>query len=323
MSSPKENRAPEIRVGISSCLLGEEVRYDGGHKRDTLITEDLGRFFTWVAVCPEMEVGLGVPRETLRLVGRPESPRLVTLQSGTDHTASMKRFAAQRLKELAGNGLHGYILKKDSPSCGMGRVRVYDAKGMPQRNGRGLYATALLRRFPLLPVEEEGRLRDARLRENFVERVFATYRWQRFVESWPRARDLVRFHTGQKLTLLSHSATHYRRLGRLVAGAGKVSIKKLLGDYEAGFAAALAVKATPRKHANVLYHLMGQLKKQLDAADKIELVEGIEAYRKGLVPLVVPLTLFKHHLRRHPIAWVEEQVYLNPYPAELMLRNQV
>lgn len=318
-----DKKQPEIRVGISSCLLGEQVRFDGGHKHDTLITETLGRFFSWVPVCPEMELGLGAPRESLRLVGRPERPRLVALKSQTDHTQPMEQYAACRLGELAGVGLHGYILKKDSPSCGMERVRVYDKSGMPQRTGRGLFAAALIERFPLLPAEEEGRLRDARLRENFVERVFAAYRWNQFVESRPRARDLVRFHTGQKLTLLSHSAGHYRKLGQLVARAGKTPMNRLLGEYEALFAEALAVKATPRKHANVLYHLMGQLKKQLDAGDKAELVESIEAYRQGRVPLVVPLTLFQHHFRRHAVPWVQEQVYLNPYPAELMLRNQV
>jgi uncharacterized protein YbgA (DUF1722 family)/uncharacterized protein YbbK (DUF523 family) len=314
---------PEIRVGISSCLLGEQVRYDGGHKHDSLITETLGQFFSWVPVCPEFELGLGVPRETLRLVGRPEDPRLVTLQSGTDHTEGMKRFSRQRLEELATVGLHGYILKKDSPSCGMERVRVYGKGGTPLRAGRGLFAAALLERFPLLPVEEEGRLRDARLRENFVERVFAAYRWRQFRQTKPRPRDLVAFHTGQKLTLLSHSAAHYRRLGQLVARAGKGSLKELLDEYEREFAAALAIKATPRKHANVLFHLLGQLKKRLDAQDKAELVERIEAYRQGLVPLIVPITLFNHHFRRHRIVWVEEQVYLNPYPAELMLRNLV
>jgi uncharacterized protein YbgA (DUF1722 family) len=270
-----------------------------------------------------MELGLGVPRETLRLVGRAERPRLVALKSQMDHTRPMEKYAARRLTELAGVGLYGYILKKDSPSCGMERVRVYDKNGMPQRRGRGLFAAALMKRFPLLPVEEEGRLRDAPLRENFVERVFAAYRWQRFVENRPRARDLVRFHTGQKLTLLSHSVAHYRKLGQLVARAGKTRMSNLLAEYESVFAEGLAVKATPRKHANVLYHLMGVLKKQLDAGDKAELVETIETYRKGLVPLIVPITLFQHHFRRYPIPWVEEQVYLNPYPAELMLRNHV
>lgn len=322
MSKPSTSQ-PEIRVGISSCLLGEEVRFDGGHKHDTLITGTLGQFFSWVPVCPELELGLGVPRETLRLQGRAEKPRLVALKSKTDHTEPMKSFATRRLEELAGIGLQGYILKKDSPSCGMERVRVYDRKGMPQRRGRGLFAAALMARFPLLPVEEEGRLRDARLRENFVERVFAVYRWQQFVAHRPRARDLVRFHAGQKLTLLSHSPQHYRQLGQLVARAGKTPMSKLLPEYERILAEALAVKATARKHANVLYHLMGQLKKRLDAGDKAELVEGIEAYRTGLVPLVVPITLFQHHFRRHSMPWVEEQVYLNPYPAELMLRNHV
>lgn len=314
---------PRLRIGISSCLLGEKVRFDGGHKHDSLLTEVLGRFFEWVPVCPEVEIGLGTPRESLRLVGISASPRLIAPRSGADHTEAMQRYAARRAEELAALGLHGYILKKDSPSCGMERVRVYSQDGMPRRDGRGLFAAALLARLPLLPVEEEGRLHDPVLRENFVERVFARHRWLEFIASRPRAADLVRFHTRHKLTLLSHSEPHYRRLGRLVAAAGRAPLRELLPQYEELFFAALAVKASPRKHANTLYHLLGFLKEKLDAADKRELVECIERYRRRQLPLVVPVTLLAHHFRRHPVDWVAGQTYLHPYPAELMLRNQV
>lgn len=318
-----EQPALKIRVGISTCLLGENVRFDGGHKHDPFLTQTLGKYFEWTPVCPEVELGLGVPRETLRLVSTPETPRMVTTRSGQDHTAAMQDFASKRLDQLASQKIHGYVLKKDSPSCGMARVRVYNDHGMAARTGRGIFAAALLDRFPELPVEEEGRLQDMTLRENFIERVFAHHRWSGFVESSPRAKDLVDFHARQKLSLMAHSAEHYRQLGRLVAQAGRRPMQETLAAYGVLLMQCLAVRATARKHSNVLLHLMGYLKKQLDAADKAELITQIDAHRAGLVPLIVPLTLLAHHLRRHPVPWVNGQTYLNPYPAELMLRNHV
>ncbi len=325
MSHPSAGRTPGhgIRIGISSCLLGEEVRFDGGHKLDTLITETLGNFFQWVPVCPEMEIGLGTPRESLRLVGIAANPRLIALKSGTDHTEKMKRWGKEKLEELHALDLHGYILKKDSPSCGMERVRVYGESGMPQRNGIGLFAAALLERFPLLPGEEEGRLHDTPIRENFVERVFAYHRWKTFLAGRPRAKDWVAYHTRQKLVLLAHDEQIYRRMGRLVARAGSGHLPGLLETYGELLMTALKVRATHRKHANVLYHLAGYLKDVLDPDDRAELLECIENYRKRLVPLVVPITLLLHHFRKHPVDWVAEQTYLNPYPSELLLRNHV
>jgi uncharacterized protein YbgA (DUF1722 family)/uncharacterized protein YbbK (DUF523 family) len=312
-----------IRIGISACLLGEKVRFDGGHKRDAYIVSTLGQFFEWVPVCPEMDLGLGTPRESLRLLGAPEAPHLVAPRSQQDYTEAMQRYAAECLAALSQLGLHGYILKKDSPSCGMERVRVYSHDGMVQRQGRGLFATALMQRLPLLPVEEEGRLQDMRLRENFITRVFAYYRWSEFAAMPPTPAALVRFHTQHKLTLLAHSRPHYQALGRLVARAGELPMPALAQAYGSTFMEGLKIKATPRKHANVLYHLLGYLKKCLAADDKAELVACIEAYRQGLVPLVVPLTLFKHYCRRYPQPWVLEQTYFQPYPAELMLQNHV
>lgn len=321
-AQPDTGQTP-IRIGISSCLLGEKVRFDKGHKRDAFIVETLGQFFSWVPICPEMEIGLGTPRESLRLIGDAAAPRLIATQSQRDHTEAMLQFADDRLTQLEDVELHGYILKKDSPSCGMARVRVYGNGGIPQRHGQGLFARALMARFPLLPVEEEGRLHDMPLRENFIGRVFAYYRWRRFVAFHPTPKEVVRFHTQNKMTLLAHSRSHYQALGRLVARAGALPIDDLLHAYGQQFMAGLKVKATRKKHANVLSHLQGHLKTQLDAADKAELVACIDHYRQGLVPLVVPLTLLQHHFRRHPAPWVEEQTYLNPYPAELMLRNHV
>lgn len=317
------NTISKIRVGISTCLLGENVRYDGGHKHDPFLTETLGRYFEWVPVCPEVEIGLGTPRESLRLAGSPESPRMVAPRSGKDHTDMMRQFAVGRVEKLAASGIHGYVLKKDSPSCGMSRVRVYGDSGMATRTGRGLFADVLMRRLPMLPVEEEGRLQDPVLRENFIERVFAHCRWTQFVVARPRAGEMVEFHARQKLALMAHSPEHYRQLGRLVAKAGRTPMDELLPAYGAALMQCLTVHATAKRHANVLQHLLGYLKKELDAADKAELVRLVEDYRNGLVPLVVPLTLLMHHFRRHPVPWIEGQTYLNPYPAELMLRNHV
>jgi uncharacterized protein YbgA (DUF1722 family)/uncharacterized protein YbbK (DUF523 family) len=313
-----------VRIGVSACLLGQKVRFDGGHKEDSFVHKTLADFVDFVPVCPEVDIGLGVPRETIRLEGDASLPRLVAPRSGRDLTDQMKDYAARRLEELAQSGLHGYVLKKDSPSCGMERVRVYDpVSGGAGRVGTGLYAAALMARFPSLPIEEEGRLNDAVLRENFIERVFAYYRLQHFLEQKPAGGDLVEFHTASKMALLAHSATHYRELGRLVAMAGKAVPPELLDTYVRLFMEGLKVRATRRKHSNVLGHLMGYLKKVLDPGDKAELLETINDYREGRVPLIVPLTLLKHHFRRYPTDWVNRQTYLNPYPAELMLRNHV
>ena len=319
-----EHANPEIRIGVSSCLLGAEVRYDGGHKRDEFLLASLGRHVTWVSVCPELEFGLGVPRESLRLVGSPESPSLIGSRSGTDHGDAMRAWAADRVESLAALDLDGYILKKDSPSCGLFRVKLHDSKGVPSRRGRGIFAMALVERLPLLPVEEEGRMHDPRLRESFVERVFAHHRWRTQVAGSSRADDLVGFHARNKLTLMAHSSVGQRELGRLVAAPRRGGFAAVRDAYGAKFMETLKTLATPKKHANVLQHLLGFLKEHLDRDDKAEMVDVIERYRIGLVPLVVPITLLLHHARRNPVPdWFREQTYLHPYPAELMLRNAV
>jgi uncharacterized protein YbgA (DUF1722 family)/uncharacterized protein YbbK (DUF523 family) len=312
----------KIRLGVSACLLGEGVRYDGGHKRDAFLTETLAPFVEWVPVCPEVELGLGVPRDTLRLVGDGRAPRLVVERTGEDLTASMHRFARGRLDELAPLDLDGYILKRASPSCGLFRVRVYGGTGVPGAAGRGLFAGALVDRFPALPVEEEGRLNDPALRENFIERVFAMARWRAFATRRPRARDLVAFHAAQKFAVLAHSPAHYARLGRLVAAAGALT-SAMLGEYAQLLMEALAVRATRTRHVNVLQHLAGFFKTRLQADERAELVEVIGEYRHGLVPLIVPITLIRHHVRRLAIGYLRDQVYLSPHPKELMLRNHV
>lgn len=312
------------RLGISSCLLGEEVRYNGGHKKDDFLLNTLGRFVKWVMVCPEVELGLGTPRESLRLAGSSSGTRLIAPKSGSDHTNAMRRWAKGRLNELDEEDLDGYVLKNGSPSCGLMRVKVYDKNKVPAKNGVGTYAEALVGHSPLLPVEEEGRLRDPTLRENFIERVFAYHRWKRLVVERRVMGKLVEFHTAHKLTLMAHSPKAQRELGRIVASPDKHRVAETFDMYGKAFIEALATRATRKKHTNTLQHLAGYLKRQLDSDDKEELQEAIEEYRTGLVPLIVPITLFRHHVRRCDVPeWVHQQTYLNPYPHELMLRNQI
>lgn len=320
---PAKNFLLKPRIGISSCLLGQKVRYDGAHKRDAYIVEILGKFFEWVPVCPELEVGMGVPRESVRLVGDLNNPRMVGERSGRDWTRDMERFSLRRTKELETMQLSGYILKKNSPSCGMERVRVYGKKGMPVRQGRGLFATALIRHLPSLPIEEEGRLNDPSLRENFIERVFAYHRWQGLIASRPKRGGLVDFHTRHKFLLLAHGEPHYRQLGRLVAESKRYPLKTLLQAYASLFMEALAVRATVRKHTNVLEHMSGYFSKRLTPEERAELIEIIRDYRRALVPLIVPLTLIRHYVRKYQVSYLAGQFYLDPDPKELMLRNHV
>jgi len=321
---PADDQGPPIRLGISTCLLGERVRYDGGHQLDRYLAHTLGQYVEWVPVCPETECGLPTPREAMRLVGDPASPRLVTVKTGIDHTERMLSWARVRVEELAQEGLHGFVFKKSSPSSGLYRVRVYDQHGVPLRTGTGLFAAEFRRRFPLLPLEEDGRLNDARLRENFIERFFTYSRWTRLLAQDPTPGGLVRFHSAHKMTMMAHSPALYRQMGRLVAQAGSLPWQELADVYSRLLMEGMAEIATPGRHTNVLQHLMGYLKRDLPKNDKDELLALIHDYRRGLVPLIVPLTLLKHHLRRPSVPdWVHVQAYLNPYPKELMLRNHV
>jgi uncharacterized protein YbgA (DUF1722 family)/uncharacterized protein YbbK (DUF523 family) len=315
---------PNIRLGVSTCLLGEKVRYDGQHQLDRYLVNTLGQFVEWVPVCPEVEIGLPIPRPSLRLVGDPEAPRLVELKSGNDYTERMQSWARERLEQLAEADLHGFVFKRGSPSSGLFRVKIYTEAGMPSSKGAGIFPREVMRRFPLLPLEEDGRLHDLKLRENFVERIFAYYRWREMLQQDPGPGGLVRFHTAHKLTLMAHSPKHYREMGQLVAQAGTLPWNELVDTYGRQLTEGLKVLATPGRHANTLQHLMGFLKEQLDSADKAELLELIDDYRRGMLPLIVPLTLLQHHLKRHEVPdWVHQQVYLHPYPKELMLRNHV
>jgi uncharacterized protein YbgA (DUF1722 family)/uncharacterized protein YbbK (DUF523 family) len=313
-----------VRLGISSCLLGQEVRFDGGHKRDAFLVEVFGRYVEWVPVCPEVEMGLGVPRETMRLESHGGEVRLITPKTGADHTERLRTFADNRLAALANERLCGYIFKKDSPSCGMERVRVYPNHTSPNRSGRGLFAAALMQRFPYLPVEEEGRLNDPRLRENFVSRVFAYQRWRQMAEKPITRAALMGFHARHKFLLVAHSQIGTQRLGRLLAHPEQFPDENALATaYLEGFAEVMRKTPTRRSHTNVLQHLAGYVSKPLDPDEREELTEMIDQYRRGLLPLIVPVTLIRHYVRKFKVPYLLDQVYLTPHPHELMLLNQL
>lgn len=309
----------KIPIGISSCLLGENVRYDGGHRLDAYITGTLGEYFEFHPFCPEMGIGLGAPRPTLHLVKTDHAVRCVGIKNPDwDVTEPLRAYAEQQ------NYLHanlcGYILKKNSPSCGMERVKVYN-DGQPRADGVGIYAEEMMRLNPLLPVEEEGRLGDTGLRENFIQRVYVLHRWKTMLTEGLTASGLTRFHARHKLIIMSHE--DYRDLGQLLAGLTQANLAQVAEQYIAQLMTTLKKPATRKNHVNVLQHIQGYLKKDLSSDDKAELCEVIEQYRNGYVPLIVPLTLLKHHFRKSPDPYIEESYYMSPYPQELQLINQL
>ncbi len=299
------------------------MRYDGGHKRDYFLTEIFGPFVEWIPVCPELEVGMGMPREPVRLIGNASEPSMIAERSRKNWTAAVNRFSAGRAAELQRLSLSGYIFKKDSPSCGMERVKIYPPKGGATRDGRGLFAAAVMKRLPLMPVEEEGRLNDAVLRENFIERVFVYRRWQELACGAKSVRALVQFHTAHKFHLLAHSERHYRDLGRLVANAKQTPLTQAYERYGSGLMEALRIPSNAKKHSNVLDHMMGYFSAQLAASERQELIEVIRDFRRQLLPLIVPITLIRHYVRKYRIEYLQNQIYLDPSPKELMLRNHV
>jgi uncharacterized protein YbgA (DUF1722 family)/uncharacterized protein YbbK (DUF523 family) len=321
-----------VRIGISRCLLGEPVRWDGGHKRDAYLVDVFGPSVAWVPMCPEVESGLPVPRPTMRLEYSPDGGavvngipvRLVTPKTGGDWTAAMAAWSAAQVKTLMSAGLDGFVLKRDSPSCGMERVKIYGGGGgVGERKGRGLFAEALMTAMPHLPVEEEGRLVDARLRENFIERVFAHARLRELFAGRWTVGDLVRFHTAHKMTLLAHRPETYKALGVLVANASNRPRADVRAEYVAGFMDGMRAIATPARHVNVMHHMLGHLRGVADAEGRDEILALIEDYRAGIVPLIVPLTLLHHYVKRHQVEYLLGQTYLQPHPRELALRNHV
>lgn len=313
----------KIKIGISTCLLGEKVRYDAGHKHDRYITKTLGQYFDWVPVCPEVEYGLPIPREAMRLIGDPDSPRLVTIHTGVDHTEGMLKWTEKKLKELEKEKLCGFIFKSKSPSSGIGGVKVYTPSGMPSQRGVGIFGGAFMKYFSLIPVIDDGRLHDLGLRENFIERVFVYKRWKQFMEKGSYIRDLVSFHTEHKLLILSHSPRHFSVLGRLVASAKQHKPEYLQSEYRRLLMEGLCLLSTVKKNTNVLMHIAGYFKKQLTSDEKQELLEVIDNYHKKLIPLIVPITLISHYVRKYDKPYLKKQYYLNPHPVELMLRNHV
>jgi uncharacterized protein YbgA (DUF1722 family)/uncharacterized protein YbbK (DUF523 family) len=313
----------EIKLGVSACLLGEQVRYDGGHKLDLYLRDTLGKFVQWVPVCPEVECGLPVPREAMRLVGDPAAPRLVTIKRGVDHTDLMMSWTRKKLAELEKEGLCGFVFKSRSPSSGMQRVKVYSASGVPANTGVGVFARMFMERFPLVPCEDEGRLQDPDIRENFIERVFVFSRWLALKREGGSAKGLVEFHSDHKLLIMSHSVTHLRELGALVANSKGFRRDALFNEYFRILTDGLKLMATVKKHTNVLQHMAGYFKKELSSDEKTELAEIIGQYHAKLIPLVVPVTLIRHYARKYAEPYLVRQLYLNPHPAELMLRNHV
>ncbi len=310
-----------IKIGVSSCLLGNKVRYDGGHSHDRFITQTLGLFAEYVPVCPEVECGMPVPREAVRLVGSPENPKLVTQKTAVDKTDQMKIWIKGRLKELAKEDLCGFIFRSKSPSSGLYRIRVYGDDDKVRKTGTGLFARAFIDTFPRIPVEEAGRLNDPKLRENFIENIFALQRWRQLCNGHLTLGGLVAFHTHNKLLVLSHNQDIYRKMGKLVAQGKNDEFPHLIDMYESLLLKALRLPTTLKKNINVLQHIMGYFKKNLTADEKQELLTVFDQYQSGYVPLVVPITLINHYVRKYDQHWLKTQTYLNPHPFELKLRN--
>lgn len=312
-----------IRLGISSCLIGERVRWNGAHKLDRFLTDTLGKFVEYVPVCPEVECGFDVPREPFRQVGDPNSPRLITSRTKIDYTDRMTQWARERVIELEKEDLCGFIFKSRSPSSGMERVKVYNETGIPVKKGVGIFARKFMEHFPLLPVEEDGRLHNPKLRENFIERIFTFKRWREALAEQQSRGNLVSFHTKHKMLILSHSPQHHRMMGKLVAQTKEIPLKELYKQYQELLMEALRLTSTPRKNANVMIHILGYFKKQLSSDEKQELLEIIDLYRQGTIPLIVPITLINHYVRKYEQPYLEDQYYLQPHPLELQLRNHV
>ena len=312
----------KIRVGISSCLLGNEVRYNGQHKKDHFITNTLGNWCEFVPVCPEVECGLPVPRESMRLVGTKDEYRLLTHNTKEDITPMMKSWAEKRLKQLESEDIVAFIFKTRSPSSGMRAIKIYKEDGnIAHRNATGIFAGMFMERFPEIPVEDEGRLHDPGIRENFIEKIFVLQRWKESVRDG-RAASLVDFHSNHKYVLMAHNQENMRALGRITSTAG-VDFEKARAEYLDLLLETLSIKKNVRTNVNVLMHIMGYFKNNLSGDEKEELLEVIEQYHNGMVPVIVPLTLIRHFTRKYQEPYLQRQWYLNPHPFEIGLLNHV
>jgi uncharacterized protein YbgA (DUF1722 family)/uncharacterized protein YbbK (DUF523 family) len=313
--------SPDIKIGVSSCLLGENVRFDAGHKKNAFITGMLNDYFNFVPFCPEMHIGLGVPRETIRLSLVDDQVRCIGTKSSSLDVTDKLTVAAEEQSHWH-QELSGYILKKDSPSCGMERVKVY-RKNAADRIGVGIYAKKLMENFPHLPVEEEGRLLDAKLRENFIQRVYIYVRWQQMTSQNFALKDIQKFHAQHKYILMSHDQKQAKELGSLLAQSSDQPVSQLAETYLEKMMITLKKIATRENHMNTLQHIQGYLKKDIDKDDKAELVGTFTDYKNGLLPLIVPITLLRHHFRKHPNEYITQSYYMSPYPGELMLLNNI
>ena len=313
----------KITLGISSCLLGNQVRYDGGHKLDLFLSATLGQYVDWVPVCPEAACGLGIPREVMALEGDPRSPRLKTVWTDIDHTGRLQKWVKGELKVLTDIDISGFVFKARSPSCGVRDTKVFDAACRIRSRGPGLFARAVMDAFPLLPVEDESRLHDPGLRENFIERVFVYRRWQEYIKEDGSLGGLVAFHSDYKYLIMAHSQKHYSALGKMVAASKKMKKNELHMNYISLLMEGLKNLATPRKNTNVLQHMAGYFKGKLSADEKKKLQEMITGYHNGLVPLIVPITMLRHFASIYKEDYLARQICLNPHPLELMLRNHV
>jgi uncharacterized protein YbgA (DUF1722 family)/uncharacterized protein YbbK (DUF523 family) len=314
----------EIKIGVSSCLLGEKVRWDGDHKQDRYVLDVLGSCFDCVSICPEVDAGMSVPRETVALYGTLEKQKMITKGSRTDWTKKMARFKKDRICELRKENICGYVFKSDSPSCGVRKVPIYSEISIRRvRYGPGMFASSFIKAFPLVPVEDEGRLHDPIIRENFIVRVFCFNRLQTLLRGHFTMVGLISFHTKHKFLILSHSKKQYNAMGKLVATGKLLNRDELKSRYSSLFMKALACKSTPKKNTDVLMHMMGFFKKIISRGEKKDILNAIENYRKGLLPLIVPVTLIRHQVKKYNIEYLLDQIYLNPHPEELMLRNHV
>jgi len=317
-----EKLSNKIAIGISACLLGRKVRFDGGHKRSRFITDALAGHFEFAAFCPEMAIGMGTPRQPICLVGEDQNPQAVGVKTPLlNVTQPLRDYGTRTAAEI--DGLCGFIFKKDSPSCGMERVKIYNDKGMPQRSGTGIFAREIIKAHPLLPVEEEGRLNDAGLRDNFITRVYVYARWKALVAGGLSKSGLLEFHTDHKYLLMSHGTVEYKQLGQLLSDLTRASLDDIADSYIARLMHTLSKPATRKRHTNVLQHLLGYLKRDLDSVHRTDLNETIDAYRRGEFPLVVPIRMLQHHFRVHPHPYISQQAYLNPHPQALLLRNSL
>ena len=312
-----------VKFGISACLLGEKVRYDGQHKLNHYLTDMLGKYVKWVPVCPEVECGLPVPREAMHLAGSKDSPRLVTVKTDIDHTNKMQKWCAKKLKELEKEELCGFVFKSNSPSSGLFNVKVFSDKGIPVKNGVGLFARAFSEHFPLLPAEEEGRLNDAGLRNRFIDHVAVYSRWLEYIKSDCSVKGLQNFHARHKYMIMAHSPKDVAKLGRFAADSNKNNLEETQAEYIQLLTSALRLQATVSKNTNVLQHIAGYFKKELEDFEKRELQKSIEEYHQKFFPLLATLVLLQHFARKYNKQYLLEQYYISSSPMELYLKYHV